>query len=61
MKRYLVDVAQILLEEDGGAMGSETGSPLRAHAFSNCEREGVMEAPFVSPVNSDTYFQVIHP
>ena len=27
-------------------MGSEAGSPLRAHAFSNCEREGVMGAPF---------------
>ena len=26
-------------------MGSEAGSPLRAHAFSNCEREGVMATP----------------
>ena len=28
-----------------GRMGSEAGSPLRAHAFSNLEREGVMDKP----------------
>ena len=32
-------------------MGSEAGSPLRAHAFSNCEREGVMVTPFASLYN----------
>ena len=32
--------------------GSEAGSPLRAHAFSNCEREGVMETPSDSIHNS---------
>lgn len=28
--------------------GSEAGSPLRAHAFSDCERDGVMVTPFAS-------------
>ena len=34
-------------------MGSEAGSPLRAHVFSNVEREGVLEAPFASMGNVD--------
>ena len=29
-------------------MGSEAGDPLRAHAFSNSEREGVMVMPSTS-------------
>ena len=33
-------------------MGSEAGSPLRAHAFNNYECEGVMETPFASMHNS---------
>jgi hypothetical protein len=36
----------------GSRMGSEAGSPLRAHGFSDCEREGVMMTPFASMHNS---------
>ena len=34
-------------------MGSEAGGPLRAHLFSNCEREGVMLTPFETAKNSN--------
>ena len=32
-------------------MGSEAGSPLRPHAFSNFEHEGVMVTPIASLYN----------
>ena len=36
-------------------MGSEAGYPLRAHAFRDSEREGVMDTPSASLYNSLNY------
>ena len=36
---------------------SEAGSPLGAHAFSNCEREGVMLIPSASQYNGMNYYR----